>query len=155
VNKHVLPQQEHFLVVEDDKGRREVVLRHPSYSIGRSPNCDIRLRSQFISRHHATLHRRLREDGTSYYRIVDGDETGRSSVNGLMINGRKASTQDLKHGDEIVFGPQVFAIYQFRQRDKFPTMPTHDPFDITLIDPAMMLDDDDEEDTQLEGRNNG
>jgi pSer/pThr/pTyr-binding forkhead associated (FHA) protein len=150
VNKPVLPQQEHLLFVEDNKGRREVILRHPSYSIGRSPDCDIRLRSQFVSRYHATLHRRLREDGSSYYQIVDGDETGKPSVNGLMIDGRKVRTQDLRHGDEIIFGPQVFAIYQFRQRDKFPTMPTHDPFDITLIDPAMMLEE--EEDTQLEDK---
>jgi len=55
-----------------------------------------------------------------------------------LINGSKLASHDLQHGDEIVFGPQAFAIYQYRQRDVFPTMPPDDPFDITLIDPAMM-----------------
>lgn len=142
--KSVLPQREHFLIIEDDKGRQEVILRDAMYAVGRSPECDIRLRSQFVSRHHATLLRCLRADGSSYYRIVDGDNKSNRSVNGLLINGKKTPTHDLKHGDEVVFGPQVFAIYQYRRRDKFPTLPTNDPFDITLIDPAMMEEDDED-----------
>lgn len=143
VSKHVLPQQEHCLVIEDDKGRQEIFLWETTYTMGRSPDCDIRLHSQFISRHHATVYRRVRDDGSSYYQIVDGDIEGKRSVNGLLINGTKQTSHNLQHGDEIVFGPQVFAIYRYRQRDKFPTLPTNDPFDITLIDPAMMDDDED------------
>lgn len=141
--KSVLPQREHFLIIEDDKGRQEIILCEPEYTMGRAPDCKIRLRSQFVSRCHATLYRRVRQDGTSYYRIVDGDTEGKRSVNGLLVNGTKQTARDLQHGDEVVFGPQVFAIYQFRQRDKFPTLPNNDPFDITLIDPAMMDYDDD------------
>ncbi|MEL4898635.1 FHA domain-containing protein [Crocosphaera sp. Alani8] len=143
--KSVLPQREHFLIIEDDKGRQEVLLREPTYSMGRSQHCDIRLRSQFVSRHHATLYRRIGEDGSSYYRIVDGDFQGKRSVNGLLINQAKIKqdSHDLQDGDEIVFGPQVFAIYQHRQRDKFPTLPNNDPFDITLIDPSMIDYDED------------
>ena len=141
--KSVLPQREHFLIIEDDKGRQEFPLRKPTYSMGRSPECDIRLRSQFVSRHHATVYRRIREDGSSYYHIVDGDMEGKRSVNGLLINKNKEISHDLQDGDEVVFGPQVFAIYQYRQRDKFPTLPSNDPFDITLIDPGMMGYDDD------------
>ena len=143
--KSASPQREHFLIIEDDKGRQEILLREPTYTLGRSQDCGIRLRSQFVSRHHATLYRRIREDGSSYYRIVDGDLKGKRSVNGLLINGTKIKkdSHDLQDKDEIVFGPQVFAIYQYRQRDKFPTLPSNDPFDITLIDPAMMDYDDD------------
>ncbi|MEA5508606.1 FHA domain-containing protein [Crocosphaera sp. UHCC 0190] len=141
--KSVLPQRDHFLIIEDDKGRQEILLQDATYTMGRSQECNIRLRSQFVSRHHATVYRRVREDGSSYYRIVDGDIEGKRSVNGLLINGIKESARDLQHGDEIVFGPQVFAIYQYRQRDKFPTLPSNDPFDITLIDPAMMDYDED------------
>ena len=90
--KSVLPQREHFLIIEDDKGRQEVLLREPTYSMGRSQHCDIRLRSQFVSRHHATLYRRIGEDGSSYYRIVDGDFQGKRSVNGLLINQAKTLT---------------------------------------------------------------
>ncbi|MDY7013258.1 MAG: FHA domain-containing protein [Cyanobacteriota bacterium] len=132
--------QDHLLIIEDDKGRRSLSLKEASYTIGRGQNSDIRLSSQFVSRHHATLLRRLEADGTSYYRIVDGDGQGKNSVNGLLINGEKKEAQDLKHGDEIVFGPQVFAIYKLQQRDIFPTVPPDDPYDITLIDPAMMLE---------------
>jgi pSer/pThr/pTyr-binding forkhead associated (FHA) protein len=142
--KPVLPKKEHFLIVEDGKGRQEILLEKDFYSIGRASTCDIHLRSQFASRHHAKLHRCLRGDGYSYYQIVDGDTEGKASANGLIINGRKLSVCDLKHGDEIVFGPQVFGIYQYRQRDDFPTLPTNDPFDITLIDPAMMMDGEEE-----------
>ncbi|MBZ8180136.1 MAG: FHA domain-containing protein [Oscillatoria sp. PMC 1051.18] len=139
--KPAKPHQEHLLIIEDGKGRNEVILKDPAYSVGRDQKCEICLRSQFVSRRHATLFRKLREDGSAYYQIVDGDAKGKQSVNGLMINGRKMSEHDLKHGDEIVFGPQVFAIYQLRQRDAFPTTPPDDPFDITLIDPAMMIGD--------------
>jgi hypothetical protein len=55
------------------------------YSIGRDPRCDIRLFSQFVSRRHATLVRLPREDGSSFYRIVDGDAKGKPSANGLQL----------------------------------------------------------------------
>ncbi|WP_041237766.1 FHA domain-containing protein [Gloeothece citriformis] len=144
----VQPEKEHCLIIQDDKGRRVVRLSQPVYSLGRFHDCDIRLRSQFVSRHHATLICCFTEEGESFYRIIDGDAKGKISSNGLRINGRKVLSYDLKHGDKIVFGPQVIAVYEYRQRDQFPTQPNNDPFDITLIDPAMMMSDDDEP-TQL------
>lgn len=151
--KPVLPQKEHFLIIEDDKGRQEILLNASRYSLGRSQNCDIRLRSQFVSRHHATLFRCERENGSSYYRIMDGNAEGRVSANGMLVNGRKISIYDLKDGDEVVFGPQVIAIYHYRQRDEFPTTPNNDPFDITLINPAMMENGEDTTDTSKEQQN--
>jgi pSer/pThr/pTyr-binding forkhead associated (FHA) protein len=67
------PHQNHLLIIEDDKGRREFVLDGPVYSIGRDPKCDVRLVSQFVSRRHATLVQLLNDNGTYYYRIVDGN----------------------------------------------------------------------------------
>lgn len=138
-------QQEHLLVIEDELGRRSVPLIEDFYSIGRDQSCDICLSSQFVSRRHAILNRRVRKDGSSYYQIVDGDENGNKSVNGLLINDRKIPNHNLKHGDEVVFGPQVFAIYQTQQESQQQKVtsaaPNEDPFDITLIDPAMMLGD--------------
>lgn len=130
------PEHEHILIVEDDNGRKEIVLKETSYSIGREKKCDIRLHSQFVSRRHATLFRQKSDNGKVYYQIYDGDGEGRPSSNGLLINGRKIPSHELKHKDEVVFGPKVFAIYQIRRRDPNPTDP--DPFDITLIDPGMM-----------------
>ncbi|MDB9493941.1 FHA domain-containing protein [Spirulina major CS-329] len=140
-------QQEHLLIVDDARGRRSVPLLTESYLIGRDRSCDIHLSSQFVSRHHAVLNRKTRSDGTVLYQIVDGDTKGRPSVNGLLINGKKLSTHNLQHGDEVVFGPQVSAIYQSRifpaqtNADHLPAMSPEDPFDITLIDPAMMSGD--------------
>jgi pSer/pThr/pTyr-binding forkhead associated (FHA) protein len=135
----------HCLLVEDDRGRKEIILKKTSYSIGRGKQCDIPIHSPFVSRHHATILRRFRDNGNVYYEIVDGDGRGNFSANGILVNGRKLTSHELKHGDKIVFGPQVFAIYQHSQRDIFPTMPPDDPFDITLIDPSMMADDREED----------
>ncbi len=131
--------QNHLLIVEDDKGRKEFPLEATVYSIGRDPKCDIRLFSQFVSRRHATLVRQPREDGSFSYRIVDGDFKGKPSANGLLINGRKLQAHDLQDEDEVVFGPQVRAIYYVLKRDSIPTGPP-DEFDITLISPGMMDD---------------
>jgi pSer/pThr/pTyr-binding forkhead associated (FHA) protein len=143
VAKPAKHRQENVLIVMDGKGQKEVVLTNPTYTLGRGQNCDIVLHSQFVSRHHATLFKRIDKDGEQYYRIVDGDSLGKASVNGLLINARKVLFHDLKDGDKVVFGPQVSAVYEHRQYDIFPTIPPDDPFDITLIDPAMIEVDSD------------
>jgi pSer/pThr/pTyr-binding forkhead associated (FHA) protein len=140
----------HLLIIEDEKGRREFVLDAETYSIGRDPQCDLRLISQFVSRHHATLVKRVQPDGSFRYEIVDGTLTGRASANGLLINGRKAASHYLQNEDEVVFGPKVRAVYYQLSREAIVTSPP-DEFDITLISPNMLgeagddlLDDDDD-----------
>ncbi|MBC6474881.1 MAG: FHA domain-containing protein [Hormoscilla sp. GM102CHS1] len=133
-------QQTHKLIIEDDKGKREFTLSSPVYSIGRDAQCDIRLVSQFVSRRHATLVRLPHEDGSYYYRIVDGNLKGKSSANGILINSRKLVTHDLQNSDEIVFGPQVRAIYYLLEKESVASSPA-DEFDITQIGPSMMSDD--------------
>ncbi|XHX79015.1 MAG: FHA domain-containing protein [Stenomitos frigidus ULC029] len=132
----------HLLIVEDDNGRRSIVLDNSEYSIGRDPTCDICLDSLFVSRRHATLLRLPNGDGTVSYRIVDGDLEGRRSANGFLINGYRLRTHSLQNEDEVVFGLQVRAIYYLCQRDTVVTMPA-DEFDITLISPGMMGEEDD------------
>ncbi len=143
------PRQNHILIVEDNKGRREYVLDNPIYSIGRDPKCDIRLISQFVSRRHATLVQLPREEGGYYYRIVDGNLKGKTSANGLLINGRKLQAHDLEDEDKIVFGPQVYAIYYMLKRDAISTVPP-DEYDITLISPNMVDEVDDEDDDDFD-----
>jgi tetratricopeptide (TPR) repeat protein len=99
------------LVVEDDFGKRDIWLESDLYSIGRDPRNDICLHSQFASRQHATLIQIPTEDDSYLYRIVDGSLQGKRSTNGLMINGQKCHTWDLKPGDIVVFGPHVRAIF--------------------------------------------
>ena len=139
--KPVKHREEHVLIVTDGKGHREIRLLDPTYSLGRGGQCDIVLQSQFVSRHHATLTKREEED-SSYYRIIDGDSEGKTSVNGLLVNGKKVRFHDLKNGDKVIFGPQVEAVYEYREYDIFPTIPPDDPYDITLIDPAMIDDEE-------------
>ncbi|MBW4541542.1 MAG: FHA domain-containing protein [Myxacorys chilensis ATA2-1-KO14] len=105
------PQFIHRLLVNDDRGQREFTLTASMYLIGRDSRCDICLFSQFVSRRHATLIQLPREDGSYFYRIVDGTLKGRSSVNGLLIDGRKLKSHELQSSDEIVFGPEVKATY--------------------------------------------
>jgi pSer/pThr/pTyr-binding forkhead associated (FHA) protein len=131
------PNEDHLLIIEDSKGRKEFPLENPVYSIGRDRNCNIRLISQFISRHHATLVRLPRKNDSPgyYYRIVDGDAKGKPSANGLIINGRKTPVYDLKNEDEIVFGHQVRAIYYLLKNTHHSGETDAIEYDITLINP--------------------
>ncbi|MGC8711723.1 MAG: FHA domain-containing protein [Leptodesmis sp.] len=110
-------QQSHVLVVTDDRGRIEISLDQAIYSIGRDPNCDIRLVSQSVLRHHATLVQLLYKDGSFCYRIIDGAPRGKRSANGLLINGQKLQAHDLQHEDVIVFSPNVEAVYYRLKQD--------------------------------------
>jgi pSer/pThr/pTyr-binding forkhead associated (FHA) protein len=130
-------RQTHKLIIEDSRGQEEYTLEEPMYTIGRDPNCDIRLSSYFVSRHHATLVRFPDEEGGYYYRIVDGNLKGKLSANGLLINGRKLQLHDLKNQDKVIFGPQVQAFYYLLEREHTTTVPP-DEFDITLINPNSM-----------------
>jgi pSer/pThr/pTyr-binding forkhead associated (FHA) protein len=129
--------QNHLFIIRDDKGRAEITLDRDLHSIGRDPDCDIRLVSQFVSRRHATLVQLSNDDGTYCYRIVDGVPAGRPSSNGLLINGRKLRAHTLEHEDEIVFGPKVTATYLLLRREEVTTA-IPDEYDITLIGPNMM-----------------
>jgi pSer/pThr/pTyr-binding forkhead associated (FHA) protein len=138
----------HLLVVNDDtKQPREYPLGGDVYSIGRAPSSNIRLYSLFVSRRHATLIRQQKENGTYSYKIVDGDGKGQLSANGILIDNRKlqgkSQSYELKDGDEIIFGPGVSAKYHLRNREEKKSAPL-DPFDITLIDPGM-VDESEEE----------
>lgn len=114
------PDLKHLLIIEDDRGRlQEYVLGAPIHSIGRDPTCDIWLQSQFVSRRQATLVQIADDDGSVYYRIVDGVPKGKASSNGILVNGRKIQACDLQDRDEIVFGPQVRATYCLTEREGY------------------------------------
>ncbi|MEL6471056.1 MAG: ATP-binding protein [Cyanobacteria bacterium J06623_4] len=102
----------HFLLIEDDEGKRTVELQTASSSIGRDPRNSIVLNSREISRQHAVLLRLPRPgDQPHQFRIIDGNFQGKPSTNGLLINGVPRSSHDLCHGDEIVFAATVDARY--------------------------------------------
>jgi len=122
----------HLLIIEDDKGRKEYTLEESVYSLGRDPQCDIRIHSMFISRHHATLVRQIRDDGDYVYKVVDGNAKGQQSANGLLVNGQKCQVHDLEDEDEIVFSPNVSAKYYLLKKSgqwkmKYKTKKTKSP----------------------------
>jgi chromosome segregation ATPase len=70
------------------------LLNKSSISIGRGPECDIRLRSSSVSRYHAVL--RISHDAVI---LEDMDST-----NGCYVNGRRVTRQLLKDGDALQVG---------------------------------------------------
>ncbi|WP_271252285.1 tetratricopeptide repeat protein [Pseudanabaena sp. Chao 1811] len=106
-------QFEHSLVVKDPEGMQGILLDDRFYKIGRSPKNDIVLRSQLVSREHATLTGILTDPPLfQMFRLSDGDlETGKST-NGLHINGERRDNWVLMHGDEIVFSSDTSAYYR-------------------------------------------
>lgn len=129
----------HLLIIEDTKGRREIKLNSPVYSLGRDPKCDLRLFSQYVSRRHATLVQLTDEHGV-YYRIVDGNLKGKPSANGIRVNSRRVQAHDLQDGDKVVFGPEVFATYY--SLDAKEASAIFQSYDTTLINMDMIGDDD-------------
>ncbi len=102
----------HLLIIDDAEGRRTITLEAATYSIGRDATNSIVLRSKLVSRQHAILLRVTAPDSSTYlFRMIDGDLQGKRSTNGLIINGRRLFSHDLKHGDMVVFGGDVKAKY--------------------------------------------
>ncbi|MCU0534197.1 MAG: EAL domain-containing protein [Hydrococcus sp. Prado102] len=103
----------HILVIEDRKARRIVALEQPTYSLGRESSSDLVIYDRVVSRHHATLLRikKSPRHDSYFYRIIDGDLEGNKSTNGIIINGRRSESHNLKHGDVITLGNQARLSY--------------------------------------------
>lgn len=109
----------HVLIIEDDRGFQEHILDAPMYSVGRDPNCDIRVVSRYVSRRHATLVQIPgHDDGSFHYRLVDGTPKGKPSSNGVAVNSTKVRACDLSDGDEILLGYEVQATYRIVVYDR-------------------------------------
>ncbi|MDX1978494.1 MAG: FHA domain-containing protein [Pseudanabaenaceae cyanobacterium bins.68] len=103
----------HTLLITDAKGSRTFVLSGLKYTIGRDESNDIQLHSRFVSRQHAVMLRvPAPEPGKYSFRIIDGDVSGKPSVNGVLLNHQqKISSHVLCHGDIITLAPNVQLIY--------------------------------------------
>ncbi|PZU96516.1 MAG: hypothetical protein DCE90_09370 [Pseudanabaena sp.] len=105
-------QVEHFLILQDPQGQQRVSLNQQDYILGRSPEADIILRSQSVSREHATLSAISVTPPYQVFQLSDGTTESGKSTNGLVINGELRDTWILMHGDEIVFSSNTMAIYR-------------------------------------------
>lgn len=80
---------------------QEVIIPGPKFFIGRAEDCQLRPRSDLISRHHCAL---LVED--SFVAIRDF-----GSKNGTLVNGdRVVGERELKAGDKLTVGPLEFEV---------------------------------------------
>jgi hypothetical protein len=74
------------------------VIHKESVTIGRAPDCDIQIATDFVSRRHATI----RRDKSSM--IIED----RSSTNGVFVNSVRVDRKTLIDGDEFTIGESRF-----------------------------------------------
>lgn len=91
---------EHLIVANDEKSGEKISypLNNKDTTIGRSPGCDIYLRSKYISR----IHAKVRVEGSSAV-IEDA-----GSMNGFLINSVQTQRHTLTDGDELEIGERKF-----------------------------------------------
>jgi HD-GYP domain-containing protein (c-di-GMP phosphodiesterase class II) len=106
------------LVVREGEqvGRVFTVSRGDRKTIGRAPECDIRLPDQGVSRRHCTI-----ENVGAVLRVVDLE-----SANGSFINGQLMERGSLGPGDQLAVGPTIL---ECRAR---PAHPDRAPGEATL-----------------------
>jgi HD-GYP domain-containing protein (c-di-GMP phosphodiesterase class II) len=85
------------------------------HTIGRAPDCDIRLPDQGVSRRHCTIENKGRS-----LEVVDLE-----SANGSYINGELVQSGVLRHGDQLAVGPTIMVC---RIKPEIPRAPG----DVTL-----------------------
>lgn len=106
-------QVQHWLEIEDNLGKRKVVLQAATFTVGRDITNSIVLHSQLVSRQHAILLRVTTPEADShFFRVIDGNLQGKPSTNGITVNHQSCFSHDLQDGDEIVFAGDVKAKYR-------------------------------------------
>ncbi|MGI9270735.1 MAG: FHA domain-containing protein [Woeseiaceae bacterium] len=91
---------EHLIVANDEQSGEEISypLSGKDMTIGRSPRCDIHLRSKYISR----IHAKVRVEGSS----ATIEDAG--SMNGFFVNSVQTRRHTLADGDELEIGESKF-----------------------------------------------
>ncbi len=90
-----------LIVVGGSKAGQGIPIVGPKFLIGRADDCQLKPRSELISRYHCAI---VSEDG--YVAIRD-----LGSKNGVYLNGeRVGAEQELQNGDKISLGPLEFMV---------------------------------------------
>jgi pSer/pThr/pTyr-binding forkhead associated (FHA) protein len=91
-----------LVVASGSKEGQVIPISGPKFIIGRADDCNLKPRSELISRYHCAI---IAEDG--YVAVRD-----LGSKNGVFINGTRVTTeQELQNGDRISVGPLEFFIH--------------------------------------------
>ena len=91
------PAPGRYLALPEGNDVRLVPLREPITRIGRSLSADVVLEHSSVSRRHAMIVRR------GEHSVLLDDR----SMNGVLVNGERATEVQLGHGDEISLGRVV------------------------------------------------
>jgi pSer/pThr/pTyr-binding forkhead associated (FHA) protein len=103
----------HILIIHDQPEPRQFLLKSATYSIGRDKHNSIVIPNRGISRQHALLLRMPLPNRAGYrYRILDGNSSGKPSLNGISINGAECKHNDLEAGDVILIGGLIQIEYK-------------------------------------------
>jgi predicted component of type VI protein secretion system len=79
----------------------ELPIRGPKFLVGRAEDCNLRARSDLISRHHCAI---LVEPGLAVVRDF-------GSKNGTLVNGERViGEHELHNGDQLTIGPLTFEV---------------------------------------------
>ena len=104
--------KERHLLLIDNPVKQVVELISQVTVLGRDSSKDIVIKSDLISREHATFLRINTSNPSKYdFRIIDGAYKKERSKNGIFVNEKRCYTHDLKHGDVLSFGDVIQGIY--------------------------------------------
>ncbi|WP_013323732.1 EAL domain-containing protein [Gloeothece verrucosa] len=101
----------HRLIINSSNFRKIIDLQESFYTIGRHSTNSIILPSPKISKKHAIIVKISGEKPQKVFQIIDGDEQGNRSKNGIFVNGKKVLKHQLKHGDIINFDKDIKVTY--------------------------------------------
>ena len=59
-----------------------------------------------------------REPGKYVFRLIDGNASGKPSLNGFTVNGEKCAVRDLQDGDRIIFAEAIEVTYEIKSASK-------------------------------------
>lgn len=89
-----------LVLVKPDGGQKEAELRRPATVLGRQTDCQLRIPSAGVSRHHCEV---AVSDSTVSVRDL-------GSSNGTYVNRKRITQTDLAPGDLLAVGDQVFVV---------------------------------------------
>ncbi|HXX94945.1 MAG TPA: FHA domain-containing protein, partial [Planctomycetota bacterium] len=113
-----------YLVIREMGSEQTLPISDPEISVGRSRQNHVKLLTEQASRQHCKLVRT--EKG---YRIVDGN-----SSNGTHVNGQRITEKDLTDGDAITVGNAALIFHSGEPSKPVPRLPDPAQFQLPLED---------------------
>ena len=111
IEDHLAMTRARLIVQEGPMMGRPVPIRGSRFTIGRGPDCQLRLGSATVSRSHATIERR---GGRLFLRDL-------ASTNGTLLNGRPLRDREVevRDGDRVRVGPLSFTLSVVAEPERF------------------------------------